>query len=167
MIILTKNSGTICRKIRIFAGKITQKESDNDTKMKIGTLIFNFILLGLACLSILSGGQSEAPPHIMFKVLLLLVPVLNIVFISGSTISMQWLSFNKKNPDPVWQSVSNQSASYLLMKIAAIILNIALIAVTCLVISDDDSRPKGYLVKYIVLLVLFTPVLSLFMTIIS
>jgi hypothetical protein len=124
--------------------------------MKILTIICNIVLLGLACLGLLTNGISQ---NVVFTFLLLLIPVLNIVLMFGSRVNYSRLMFNVKiKASEKKEEVDNLSSFYLFMKIVAIVLNVVLIGFVCWIYVIQHL--VGSLNLFFALFVILTPVLS-------
>ncbi len=134
--------------------------------MKIVTLICNFLILGFACLGILTRSRSYEVSSIILALLMLAVPIMNIVMISGSRIGLDLLTLNMKGNTPVEESTNNRP-TYLIMKIFAAVFNIILIGYVYWVIQHEFPRASGYLVNIITTFVIVTPILSIIMILIS
>jgi hypothetical protein len=125
--------------------------------MKILTINCNIVLLGLACLGLLTNAT---PQNVVITFLLLLVPILNIVLMFGSRVNYSRLTFNVKfKTSEEQKEVDNLSSIYLFMKIVAIILNVVLIGFICW--TFISQHPGGSLILFLALFVILTPVLSL------
>jgi hypothetical protein len=125
--------------------------------MKILTIICNIVLLGLACLGLLTNGT---PQNVVFTILLLLVPILNIVLMFGSRVNYSLSTFNVKfKTSEEQKEVDTQSSIYMFMKIVAVILNVVLTGFVCWTFISQN--PRGSLVLFLALFVILTPVLSL------
>ncbi|MCX6259307.1 MAG: hypothetical protein NTY95_00515, partial [Bacteroidia bacterium] len=136
--------------------------------MKIVTIICNIVLLGLTCLLLLFEGISKEPAYLVFTLLLLLVPILNIVLIFRSRVSYGWLTSKMKNKAPEEQRKADElSKIYPFMKIVTLILNLALLGFASWFIVSNYSHPGESLVLAYILLAVLTPVLSLIAILIS
>jgi len=129
--------------------------------MKIVTLICNFLLLGFACLGILTRSRSYEVSSIILALLMLAVPIMNIVMISGSR-----LTLTAKDKLAVEGSINNRFANRI-VKIFAAFLNIMLIGFVYWAIQHEFPRASGYWVNIITSFVIVTPVLSIIIILLS
>ncbi len=130
--------------------------------MKIVTLICNIALLGFTCLLFLFEGISKEAAYIVFTLLLLLVPILNIMLIFGNPVNFgYWTSKMKNRTTEEQRKVDEQSSIYPVMKIVVLILNIALLGFASWSIVSNYPHPAEAGVLPYALLVVLTPILSL------
>ena len=136
--------------------------------MKIATIICNVVLFLFTCFVLITDGMPGEASYIVFTLLLLLVLILNIVLITGNRINHNVLIFNKGNKEPEVQGkVDAPPSIYLFKKIIGVIFNIVLIGFICRAVIDQYPHPResGFLIYLI--LVVFTPILSLITILIS
>lgn len=129
--------------------------------MKIMVIIFNIVLFGFTCLVTLTDGPPREAGYIVFSLLLVLVPILNVVMISRSGTSGGWLGFHLKQKASAEQrKMDNTSSISTVMKIVAIICNIVLLGFACWAIIDQYPHPREAGVIEFGLLVILTPIIS-------
>lgn len=126
--------------------------------------IFNVSLAGYTCFVLLTEGMPKNVAYFLFTLFLLLVPVLNLCMILIGARSKGWFSFNIGGKESEEEDIPEEKyTSGKILKTTAIISNIVLVGLSCLAFIDQYPHPKeDGLVVFIVLL-LFTPVVSLLM----
>ena len=130
--------------------------------MKILSIICNIVLVAFTCFVLITDGPAREASYIVFTLLLLLVPIMNIVLILRSRINNSWSTFNLRNKVPEAQGkIDVPSSIYPFMKITGVILNIVLTGFICWAIIDQYPHPKEPGVLVYTLLVVFTPIISL------
>jgi amino acid transporter len=130
--------------------------------MKIAAIICNIVLFIFTCFVLITDGPAGEASYIVFTLLLLLVPIMNIVLMLRSRINNSWSTFNMRSKVPEEQGkVDAPPSIYPFMKIIGVILNIVLTGFICWAIIDQYPHPKdpGFLIY--MLLVIFTPIISL------
>jgi len=123
--------------------------------------IFNIVLFGFTCLVLITDGISKEVVYILFTILMLLVPILNIVMIIRQA-NQRWFTFDIK-----WQvseeqlkKIINIFSKDVIINNLVILSNILLIGITCWAIVSQYPHPMedGYIIY--VLIVFLTPILS-------
>jgi|WetSurMetagenome_2_1015567.scaffolds.fasta_scaffold280697_2 hypothetical protein len=123
--------------------------------------IFNVVLFGFTCLVLMTDGISKEVSYILFTLLMLLVPVLNLVWIIRGA-NHGWFNFNFKRQASGEQTrkVKNIFSKGVIMNSLVILCNVLIIGFTCLAIVDQYPHPEedGYI--FYISVVFLTPILS-------
>ena len=123
--------------------------------------IFNIVLFGFTCLVLMAEGISKEVVYILFTILMLLVPVLNLLLIIRGA-NHRWFNFAIKRQvsEERMRKIKNLFSKGVIMNALVILSNILLIGFTCWAIVDQYPHPNedGYLIY--VLVVFLTPILS-------
>ena len=124
--------------------------------------IFNIALFGFTCLVLLTDGISKEIVYILFSLLLLLVPVLNLVMIFLGTKNHSWLSFEikSKSSEEQKRKTNNLFSEGTFNNTLVIISNILLLGFSCWAIIDQYPHPKEDGLIIYILVVFLTPILS-------
>lgn len=129
--------------------------------MRVVVLVCNFLLLGFACLGILTRSSSYEFSSIILAMSMLAVPIMNIVMISGSR-----LTLNVKDKLAVRGSINNWFTNRI-VRIFAAFLNIVLIGFVYWAVHREFTNSSGYLIIIITSFVIFTPILSIIIILLS
>lgn len=130
--------------------------------MKIAAVICNVILFGFICLVLVVDGPPKGASYIVFTLWSLFTLIFNVAVISRSGSSNRWQGPNpemKATEEP--RHADGWSSTNTVMRVVAMICNIALLGFTCWAFVDQYPHPEeDGLIAFIVLMVL-TPILSL------
>ncbi len=129
--------------------------------MKITSIVFNLLLLAFVVLLMMEEGSSSKTPYVIFGILLLVVPALNLVFITLKTKRPEWFgtSPEEKVADGVDTS-GRRSAIPQVMNVTGIVWNFVLLAYTVWAIIDQYPHPDESGVALFELVAVLTPILS-------
>jgi hypothetical protein len=131
-------------------------------------LVANFLLLGLVCIGVLTSGISNGIMNPFSRFLLFLVPVLDIVLMLGSRVNYRTLAFWDKNKTGEEKVPGIKPLpKYLVIKMAAIILNLVLAGIIYRSFVSRYPMAWNYLMVFFALFVILTPILSLVSILIS
>jgi hypothetical protein len=122
---------------------------------------FNIVLFGFTCLVLLTDGMSRQAVYILYTLLLLLVPILNLVVIFLGAKRNGWFSFDLKRKASEVKS-KNDDFSYrgTILKTVTIISNTVLLGFSCWAFVSQYPHPNEDGFIAFVLLLLVTPILS-------
>jgi len=129
--------------------------------MKLAAAVFNIVLFVFTCFILLSEGISEKLIYIVYSLLLLLIPVLNLVMIVRSRAYNDWLAFHlKRKTSGEKRKTDDLSSINPVLKIIVLICNIVLLGFSCWAFVNQYPHPKEEgIILYTVILFL-TPILS-------
>jgi ABC-type phosphate transport system permease subunit len=130
--------------------------------MKLVAIICNVVLFGFSCFIHFTQEPSIGIGYMILGLLLLLVPILNVMVIFRNQIKNGWSGLHmRSNLSDERRESNNLSSVDSVVKIGAIIFNIALLsfALWAIISQNPHSREPG--VYIFALLVLLTPVLNL------
>ena len=129
--------------------------------MKIVAIICNIIWFGFTCIVLVTDGIPKEAAYLVFTLLMLLIPILNVVVLLGSGAGKGWLGLHMKRKalDDKSKSTGLTSMSNG-MRIGSIIWNIVLLGFICWALIDQYPHPEedGFIAY--TLLTLLTPILS-------
>ncbi|HEX3007529.1 MAG TPA: hypothetical protein VHO90_07930 [Bacteroidales bacterium] len=129
--------------------------------MNFITTLLNLLLFTFTLILIISNGVSGQGAYIMFSMLLLMVPVLNLVLIFPHTKNRNWFSFHiRRRTNEVPNDPDNNPMDKFLIAVV-ITLNVVLIGFTCWAFVDQYAHPHDGGVMFHTILVLITPMISL------
>jgi len=129
--------------------------------MKIAALICNIALLGFIALVLLSEGLPRATVYVVFSLLTVVIPILNMVVISMIRAKNGRLVVRAKEKAPEDQGkIGERSSSGIVLKLVTIISNIALLVFACWAIIDQYPHPEEPGVIEMAVLMILTPILS-------
>lgn len=134
--------------------------------MKILTLICNFLLLGFPVMALLTGNESRCTSDTVVKFFLLLVPVLNIVVLLGSQISLNKLTLRLSDRNS-GDRIIKKDSKLRYLRILVIVLNIILTGLVLWVLENVHPNTTGTINILIKWFIILTPVLSLIIILIS
>jgi hypothetical protein len=129
--------------------------------MKIVAAICNVIWFGFTCLVLVADGLPKEAGYILISLLNLLTPLLTLVVLFRSGASDGWLGLRtKRKAFEEQRKVENPSSMSTLMRIVAIICNIALLGFICWALLSQPPHPEeeGFVAFVVVSVV--TPILS-------
>ena len=129
--------------------------------MKIVALICNIVLFAFTCFVLLTDGVSREAAYIVFTVLVVLIPILNVVVLFRSGAGDGWVGLHMERKaleaQPKTDAFSSRSIA---MERAAAISNIVLLGFVCWALVDQYPHPEEDGVIAYALLVVLTPILS-------
>jgi hypothetical protein len=129
--------------------------------MNFFATIFNIVLLGFTSLVLMTDGISKEVVYILFTILMLLVPVLNLVMIIRGA-NHKWFNFDikKEASEEQMMKIKNLFSKGVIMNTLVILTNILLIGFTCWAIVDQYPHPKEDGLIIYISVVFLTPILS-------
>ena len=129
--------------------------------MKIGVVICNILLLGFTCLVALIEGAPKGACYIVFTLLLVLIPILNVVVLARSRKSGSQVNDDVKGRMLEEQSkISSGSSVSTPMTRMAIIGNIVLLGFVCWAVINQYPHPEEPGVLEYTILAILAPILS-------
>jgi hypothetical protein len=130
--------------------------------MKIVAAICNVVSFGFTCLVLVTDGPPREAVYIFFSLLHLLTPLLTLVVLSHSGASDGWLGLRmKKNALEERRKIDNPSSTSTILKIGAIVCNVALLGFICWALVSQPPHPKEEGFVAFVLVSVLTPIVSL------
>ena len=131
--------------------------------MKIVAIVCNVVLFVFSGFLLLTEGPSKEAVYVLLAVLLLLVPVMNLVVISGNRATFSRTGIKSiTTPADEQSSKGNKPSIFPALKIIAIPLNLVLIGLICWALIDQYPHPDESGFLFYVLVAILTPVISLF-----
>lgn len=128
--------------------------------MKILSIICNVVLLGFLFLAFILDSDPGETASSLIAFLLFLALIFNIVFLLGSRVGFGKVEQSQSETD-------HTGSVYPSIRIAAIILNVILIATACWVVIEKYSHIRGSLAYFLVMFLMLTPLISLIAAIFS
>jgi hypothetical protein len=129
--------------------------------MKIAALICNIALFGFIALVLFTEGPPHATVYIVFSVLTVVIPILNMVVISTIGASDGWRGLSPRVVTPEGAGkTGDRSSSGIVLKLVTLVSNIVLLAFACWAIIDQYPHPEEPGVIEMSVLMILTPILS-------
>ena len=130
--------------------------------MKNVAIICNIILFGFTCLVLMTDGISKETAYIVFAVLILLIPILNVLVLLGSRAGGGWPGFHLKIKTlEEMPQTDDLSSTRTVMQIGLIVWNIVLLGFICWAFVDQYPHPQEEGFIAYVLIIVLTPILSI------
>ena len=116
--------------------------------MKTLTLVGNFVLLGIVGSGILSNGLALETGSKIAQLLIIMVLIMNIVIVSGSTFRMGAVLSGERSDS---EKIKKRWSSYLFLKIIAIILNTVLLGIVLIRFNDGSGNLFNLFKSFIII----------------
>lgn len=129
--------------------------------MKTLTVLCNIVLFGFTCFVLVTDGPPKEAGYIVFTLLVVLIPILNVVVLFRSGAGDGWVGLHMKRKaleaQPKTDALSSRSTA--IERVAAI-CNIVLLGFVCWALVDQYPHPEEEGVIAYALLMVLTPILS-------
>ncbi len=129
--------------------------------MKTVAAICNVVWFGFTCLVLVTDGFPKEAGYIFISLLHLLTPLLTLVVLFRSGASDGWLGLRtKRKALEEERKIDNPSSMSTIMKIVAIICNLALLGFLCWSLLYQPAHPEEEGLVAFVLVSVVTPIVS-------
>ena len=130
--------------------------------MKIVAVFCNVVLFGFICLVLVVDGPPKGASYLVFTLWSLMTLILSAAVVFRMAANDGWLGpQRKKETREGPRQPTGQSSTGIILRVAAIVSNVVLLAFTCWAFVDQYPHPEeDGLIAFTVLVVL-TPILSL------
>jgi len=130
--------------------------------MKTLTVLCNIVLFGFTCFVLVTDGTPKEASYIVFTLLVVLIPILNVVVLFRSRADDGWVGPHMKEKaletQPKTDAISSRSTA---IERVAVICNIILLGFACWAFVDQYPHPEEDGVIAFAVLMVLTPILSL------
>jgi len=129
--------------------------------MKTLTVLCNIVLFGFTCFVLVTDGTPKEASYIVFTLLVVLIPILNVVVLFRSRADDGWVGPHMKEKaletQPKTDAISSRSTA---IERVAVICNIILLGFACWAFVDQYPHPKEDGVIAYALIVVLAPILN-------